>query len=81
MRIPRDIKGRELAKLVQKQYGYVQTRQTGSHMRMTSEQNGTHHITIPDHNPVKLGTLKGIINDIAEHNNIDSTEVIKTLFS
>ena len=37
MRIPRDVSGDELAKLL-KRYGYEVTRQVGSHMRLTTER-------------------------------------------
>jgi predicted RNA binding protein YcfA (HicA-like mRNA interferase family) len=45
-RIPRDISGYELSKRIGK-IGYDITRQTGSHMRLTTKENGIHHITIP----------------------------------
>jgi predicted RNA binding protein YcfA (HicA-like mRNA interferase family) len=48
MKLPRDLSGDELAVLLRK-YGYVVTRQTGSHMRLTTSQSGEHHITIPRH--------------------------------
>jgi hypothetical protein len=28
----------------------------GSHLRLTTDQNGQHHITIPNHDPLKIGT-------------------------
>lgn len=46
MRIPRDISGQDLVKYL-KPFGYIITRQTGSHIRLTTEQNGQHHITFP----------------------------------
>ena len=39
MRLPRDIGGEELAGRLSR-YGYSVTRQTGSHMRLTSKQTG-----------------------------------------
>jgi len=45
-----------------RQYGYVVTRQTGSHIRLKSTLRGAdHHITIPAHPTLKLGTLNAII--------------------
>ncbi len=44
MKIPRDISGPDLIKYL-KQFGYSVTRQSGSHIRLTSNQNGEHHIT------------------------------------
>lgn len=46
MRLPRDVSGADLVKVL-KQLGYESTRQTGSHIRLTTRENGTHHITIP----------------------------------
>lgn len=66
MKIPRDLSGAELIKYL-KPYGYVVTRQAGSHIRITTEQNGQHHITIPNHDPLKIGTLSAILTDIATH--------------
>ncbi len=48
MKIPRDLSGDELIKLL-KTVGYEPTRQTGSHVRLTTQQNGEHHVTIPNH--------------------------------
>ncbi len=42
-------------------------RQTGSHIRVTTQKNGTHSLTIPAHNPLKIGTLSSILNDVANH--------------
>jgi predicted RNA binding protein YcfA (HicA-like mRNA interferase family) len=52
MKLPREISGEELAKLLKK-YGYETTRQTGSHMRLTTTLQGEHHITIPATNILK----------------------------
>lgn len=80
MRVPKDISGREVLKLLEKQYGYRQTRQMGSHIRATTLKKGQHHVTIPDHNPVKENTLKSIIKDVAAHFTISSDELCQVLF-
>ena len=79
MKIPRDISGEDLIKLV-KPYGYSVTRQTGSHIRFSTEQNGQHHITVPHHDPLKIGTLASILSDIALHFNITKQELFRELF-
>lgn len=66
MKLPRDISGNELAKALEK-LGYRVTRQTGSHMRLTTEQQGQHHITIPKHESLRIGTLASILNQVATH--------------
>ncbi|MCH5599638.1 type II toxin-antitoxin system HicA family toxin [Niabella ginsengisoli] len=79
MKIPRDISGKDLIKLL-KPYGYIITRQAGSHIRLTTEKEGQHHITIPHHNPLKLGTPSAILSNIAEHFSKQKEELINELF-
>ncbi|OGO61105.1 MAG: hypothetical protein A2029_09635 [Chloroflexi bacterium RBG_19FT_COMBO_47_9] len=79
MRIPRDISGIELAKKLNK-YGYTITRQTGSHLRLTTFQNGEHHITIPQHSDLRVGTLSAILTDLADHLSMSRDDLITDLF-
>ncbi len=80
MKIPRDIGGLELAQLLKK-YGYRTSHQTGSHVRLTSRIKDTeHHITIPNHKPIKVGTLSGLLNDIAQYLRMDKDELVEDLF-
>ena len=79
MRIPRDISAGDLIKLL-KPFGYSVTRQTGSHIRLTTELNGQHHITIPNHNPVKIGTLSAILADVAIHLNKPKEKMLAEIF-
>lgn len=78
MKLPRDISGEELAKSLSK-FGYTITRQTGSHLRLTTFTGGEHHITIPKHKPLKIGTLNSILKETAEHLEIDKNELIRSL--
>lgn len=79
MRIPRDMGGEEFAKLIRK-YGYQITRQTGSHMRLTTTVKGEHHITIPKCKPLKVGTFNSILNDIASYLEIEKQDLMEKLF-
>ena len=79
MKLPRDISGNQLIKNL-KPLGYTVTRQTGSHIRLSTEQNGQHHITIPQHDPLKIGTLSAILADIAAHFNLSKNELTKLIF-
>ena len=80
MRLPRDLSGDQLAVLLRR-YGYEVTRQTGSHMRLTTTQEGEHHVTIPRHGSLRVGTLSGILSDVAEHLGIPKPALVETLFS
>lgn len=79
MRIPRDLTGKELIKALGK-LGYEVTRQSGSHIRLTTSRNGTHHITIPAHRPIKIGTLSGTLGDIAGHHQMTREELLALIF-
>jgi predicted RNA binding protein YcfA (HicA-like mRNA interferase family) len=79
MKLPRDISGAELARTLRK-LGYAVTRQTGSHLRLTTNERGQHHVTIPNHDPIKVGTLSGILGDVAGHFEISRDELIQRLF-
>ena len=81
MRLPRDVSGEDLAKKLATQ-GYEITRQTGSHMRLTrrAEERGEHHITIPRHDPLRVGTLSAILADVAGHLMITREDLSQRLF-
>ncbi|NLU50591.1 MAG: type II toxin-antitoxin system HicA family toxin [Syntrophomonadaceae bacterium] len=72
MRIPRDISGKELTALLTR-FGYQVTRQTGSHIRITSEQEPQqHHVTIPNHSALRVGTISAVLADV-----VDSQEPVR----
>jgi predicted RNA binding protein YcfA (HicA-like mRNA interferase family) len=80
MKLPRDMGGAELAALLSK-YGYKIIRQTGSHIRLTSTSKGfEHHITIPKHKLLRVGTLSSIVNDIAAYLEIERQKLVEELF-
>ena len=81
MRLPRDLTGARLVKALEKKFGYTVTRQTGSHIRLTCQSTRQHHITIPDHDPLRVGTLSAILADVAEQLEISREDLMVTLFS
>lgn len=63
MKIPREVSGEELIRRLGK-LGYKPTRQTGSHVRLTRiSDKGEHHITVPVHKTLRIGTLNNILTD------------------
>ena len=56
------------------------TGQAGESFAITTTEAGEHHITVPRHDPLKLGTLAGILGDVAEHFNLERDEVIARTF-
>lgn len=79
MRLPRGLTGRELVRAPRVQ-GYAVTRRTGSHIRLTTTEHGEHHVPVPDHDPLGIGTLAGIPGDVAAHFELSREDLMKRLF-
>lgn len=80
MRLPRDLTGAELIKRLDK-LGYQKTRQTGSHVRLTCDDPNAHHVTVPLHDPLRIGTLAAILGDVATAQGIDREDLLQKLFA
>ena len=79
MKVPRDVDASDLIKLLAR-YGYEVIRQTGSHIRLSKKlDEGEHAITVPNHQPLKIGTLQSIVKDICFVNGLDVTEFYSRL--
>lgn len=79
MKLPRDVSGYELARRL-RSYGYDVTRRVGSHMRLTTHERGKHHVTIPAHDELRVGTLEYILASVAHHLGLDRRELALQLF-
>lgn len=78
MKLPRDVSGAQLIKAL-RALGYEQDRQRGSHVRVTTQRDGEHHEAIPNHNPIKIGTLSGILKSIAAHHKLTIEDLVRLL--
>lgn len=79
MRLPRDLSGSELVRRLQR-LGYAPSRQIGSHMRLTTQVRGEHHVTIPNHDSLRVGTLSAILAAVAAHHGLSRDDLLRTLF-
>jgi len=77
--LPRDLSGAERVRALSV-VGYVVTRQTGSHMRLTTNEHGEHHVTIPNHTPLRIGTLSAILAEVAAHLEINRDALLDRIF-
>jgi len=59
--------------------GYETQRQTGSHLQLTTQRGGEHHVTIPNHRPLKVGLLHGALKDVAEHHGVTVEALVREL--
>lgn len=79
MKLPRDVSGAHLVKSLSA-LGYRVTRQVGSHVRLTCDLPREHHITIPNHDYLRVGTLAAILSDVAAHHGMSREELLGKLF-
>lgn len=79
MKLPRDITGMELARSLGR-LGYSIDHQRGSHIRLTTTRGGEHHVTIPAHDPLKIGTLNAVLRDVGSHAHLERAELLTLLF-
>jgi predicted RNA binding protein YcfA (HicA-like mRNA interferase family) len=79
MKLPRDLSGSDLVKALGR-LGYRVTRQTGSHIRLSTDLPTPHHLTVPAHDPLKVGTLAAILGDVAAQLKIERDELLQRLF-
>ncbi len=80
MKLPRDLSGEQLAQALGR-LSYQLTRQTGGHMRLTTIQPSEHHVTIPNHDSLRIGTLAAILRDVAEFHGMTRDDLLEALFS
>jgi predicted RNA binding protein YcfA (HicA-like mRNA interferase family) len=78
MKIPRDCHAAELTRALKK-FGYEFDRQSGSHITLTTRRNGEHHVTVPNHRPIKMGTLQGLLKSVAAHHKMAVPDLLREL--
>jgi predicted RNA binding protein YcfA (HicA-like mRNA interferase family) len=77
-KLPRDVKGDRLVRSLER-VRYRVVRQTGSHVRLKGGLGGEQSITVPLHHAIKLGTLSGILDDVAAQTGMTRDELLGAL--
>jgi len=78
MKLPRDLSSADLARALRR-LGCEVTRPNWQPHPVTT-QGGQHHLTIPLHRSVSVGTLAAILSDVARHLNMTRQELVQQLF-
>ncbi len=78
MKTPRDCNGLELVRALRR-LDYETVRQTGSHVQVTTQRGGEHHLTIPNHRPLKVGLLHSLLKEVAAHHRVTVEQLIRDL--
>jgi len=79
MKIPRDLSGAQLVKVLCRDWGYRVVHQEGSHIILQTEEPSHQRLSVPNHNPVRVGTLNSIIRAVSQHKGVERQELLDTL--
>jgi predicted RNA binding protein YcfA (HicA-like mRNA interferase family) len=64
MKLPRDVDGSVLADALCRHFGYRKVHQVGSHIVIQCDQPRQHRLAIPNHKPLRVGTLNAILRAV-----------------
>jgi predicted RNA binding protein YcfA (HicA-like mRNA interferase family) len=79
LKIPRDLQGRDLAGALCRHWGYRKVHQVGSHIILQTDEPGHHRLSVPDHKPLRVGTLNGILRDVAAAKRVSREDILASL--
>ena len=79
MKVPRDLSGAQLVKALCRDWDYRQVHQEGSHVILQTETPGHQRLSVPSHNPLRVGTLNGIVRAVATRKGADRQAVLDSL--
>jgi len=79
VKLPRELYGRDLVRVLCAQWGYRQVNQAGSHIVLQTENPQHHRLSIPDHKPLRIGTLNAILRQVAAAKGVAREEILATL--
>jgi predicted RNA binding protein YcfA (HicA-like mRNA interferase family) len=76
VKLPRDISGRDVVRALVRHWGYLEVHQVGSHIILQTEEPVHHRLAIPDHNPLRIGTLNAILRSVAQAKHVSREDLI-----
>ncbi|MGH7941716.1 MAG: type II toxin-antitoxin system HicA family toxin [Limisphaerales bacterium] len=60
-------------------WGYRQVHQEGSHIILQTEMPSHQRLAVPNHNPLRVGTLNAILRAVATHKGVDRQTLLDSL--
>ena len=79
MKIPRDLSGAQLVKVLCRDWDYRVIHQEGSHIILQTDAPSHQRLSVPNHNPLRVGTLNGIVRAVSAHKGVQRQQVLDTL--
>jgi len=79
MKVPRNLSGAQLSKVLCRDWDYRALHQEGSHVILQTETPGRQRLSVPNHNPLRVGTLNAILRVVAAHKGIERQALLDSL--
>lgn len=78
MKLPRGVSAERLIRALER-LGYAAIRQKGSHVRLLHQAAPVHSISVPLHDPLKIGTFHGILVEVAQAQSLSIQDILDFL--
>lgn len=79
MKLPRDLSGAELSHVLCKYFDYRRLHKEGSHIILQTETPKHHRLSVPDHKPLRIGTLNAILRAVVTVKEIEKEEILSRI--
>ena len=79
MKIPRDLSGAQLVNVLCRDWNYRVIHQEGSHIILQTDAPSHQRLSVPNHNPLRVGTLNGIVRAVSAHIGVERQRLLDTL--
>ena len=79
MKIPGDVSGARLAGILCRRWQRSMVHQAGSHIILETSEPTHQRIAIPDHHPLRLGTLNSILRAVGRRKGVPREAIIADL--
>jgi predicted RNA binding protein YcfA (HicA-like mRNA interferase family) len=78
MKLPRGVSADRVLRALER-LGYAIVRQKGSHVRLRHDGPPGHSVTVPLHNPLKIGTVHAILVEVSQARSLSIESIVELL--
>lgn len=79
MKLPRNLSGKKLARVLCDHWEYSVVHQVGSHIILETDSPGHQRIPIPSHAFLRIGTLNAILRLVSIHKGVHKQDILDSL--
>ena len=79
MKLPRNLGGRELVRVLCRRWGYRRVHQVGSHVILDTDDPSPQRIAVPAHRHLRIGTLNSILRAVSRHKGVSREDLLASI--